>query len=153
MSKYKELFISKMRKGMALPTPEQLNVDQQNQRMTNVNSGSAPPAPTTPDSPLVGKRWHEEEEKQNPQQTIKSLNLYKSLLKATSDNINKALDEQKSYLKNEKQFATEVLGKSIDFVNSPFFDLKPIEKVEFSKWLIKSMHNKTTPLKDWIKKN
>lgn len=152
MGKYKDLFVKKLQKGGKLPLPEAVNVQQQNMRMTDKQSGENPGAPTTPDSPLVGKDWHEEEEKQ-PDQAFKSLSLYKSLLKATSDNINKSLEEQKQNLKYEKKFATEVLGKSLDYVNSPLFELKPKEQAEFSKWFVKSLSNKVNPLKDWIKKN
>ncbi len=93
-----------------------------------------------------------EETMTKSQSSSSDLAIYKELLSITNDSVSKSLNSLHYSGNKEKTFAVEVLNKSLKEVNGPKFRLKPYEKHDYYQWLTKSMSDKTSGLKDWIKK-
>jgi hypothetical protein len=134
--------------------PEDLNAAQQNARMTDVATGSAPNAPTTPErgTNITGRKWDEEEdETQIPQdQVAKSLSVYTRILSAGNEALSKSF--KKTERQKQKEFAIEKLEKSLDEVNSKYFYLSNREKLLYKSYLRDQAIEKISSIKNWINK-
>ena len=127
---------------------EQTNINNQDDLLTEQHPGGV--GALTPDRPEVGRQWHEE----TPVEAVgKSAWTAQGLLDGLNDAVNKSVPRGWRVVpQTERVFMKQELGRTDEEINHGQAHMTPIQKVQYQRWLNKSMSGGLRNLSDWLDK-